>query len=162
MLSEAEVGELRRIGPADDDAHRVECRPCTSFQPGERFRERGSDSGILRRECDLGDQRHELVLDPVVQVTLHLWPLVGRGDRSGARAGGAFIGGKSLIDSSQRSHGAAIVGRVKVSAHVSDLGTGWTRLDGQLTIDSLRNFAFGHFRSTSGLRKSNAGTPPRP
>ena len=58
--------------------------------------------------------------------------------------------------------GAAIAGRVKVSAHVSDLGAGWARLDGQLAIDSLRNFAFGHFRSTSGLRMSNAGTPPRP
>ncbi|MFZ0381083.1 MAG: hypothetical protein WAL38_24880, partial [Solirubrobacteraceae bacterium] len=60
---EAEVGELRRIGPADDVAHRVECRPCTSFQPGERFRDRGWDSGIFLCECELDDQRHQLVLD---------------------------------------------------------------------------------------------------
>ena len=41
--------------------------------------ERGWGLGILLCERELDDQRHQLVLDPVVQVTLQPPPLVGQG-----------------------------------------------------------------------------------
>ena len=67
---DAEVGEQRGVDPASDVAHRVERRLCAGLQLGELVRERGRGVWILSCERELDDQRYELVLDPVVQITL--------------------------------------------------------------------------------------------
>ena len=63
----------------------------------------------------------------------------------------------------QRSQRTALtVCRVTLSVRLSEPVAGCPYLDGQLFIDSLGNFAFGHLRSTSGMRVSDAGTPSMP
>lgn len=74
-FDDAEVGKNRGVNPAGDVAHRVERGLCASFKAFERLGESGRSVRVLPCDRELDDQRDQLVLDAVVEVTLQPPPL---------------------------------------------------------------------------------------
>ena len=73
---DTERGERRGVDPVGDLAHRVERRLGAGSERGQRAGELGWRVAILLRMLELDDQRHELVLDAVVQVSFQTPALV--------------------------------------------------------------------------------------
>jgi hypothetical protein len=76
FYQDAGRGEGRRVDPVADLAHRVERRLGASSQRRQRAGERGRRVAIFLGKPERDDQRHELVLNAVVQVTR--WWLASR------------------------------------------------------------------------------------
>jgi hypothetical protein len=87
-FSQAEAGKKRRIDPPSDSADRVERCLSVGLQLGKRVRQLGRSVWILVCAREFEDQRHQLVLDPVVEIALQALSvihIVGGGRRSSGR-----------------------------------------------------------------------------